>query len=147
MTLKHIIPNLRNTYKKSRMRFALPRRILLNLYNLHKRYFSSYCFLVLVWVFASILLNDLFPVPYFDSSYFLSLFLFLGIIDGRDFSKTADFYEKLGGEGNRVAFYLRVSTRKQARDGRSIDVQREAMDQLIEREKPSVVYGYWDPGK
>ena len=126
---------------------GLAELLLPSIYNLHKCFILSYYFWALLSLSAFIIPNRLLPDGCVASSYFFLPFLFLGVGTGRDFSKTADYYKELGGEGNRIAFYLRVSTRKQARDGRSIDAQREAMDILIKREKPSVVYGYWDPGK
>jgi len=147
MTQKTIIPKLRKLYKRSMMRSALAERLIPVIYSLRNyRVLSYFLWMFLFWC-ASIILNNLLGEGDGLSSYFFVSVLFLGVDSGKDFSKIADYYRMFGGEGNRVAYYLRVSTRKQARDGRSIDAQRDAMDQLIKREKPSVVYGLWDPGK
>lgn len=54
--------------------------------------------------------------------------------------------EELGGDGPRVAAYLRVSTKKQAREGLSLEVQKQKLDKMKEEFKPSVVYWFVDAG-
>jgi DNA invertase Pin-like site-specific DNA recombinase len=147
MAKKTIIPKLRNRYKRSMIRSALAGRLIPVLYSLRKCRVLSYFYWAVIFWCASIILTGLLGEGDVLSSYFFLPFLFLGANSGKDFSKIADYYREFGGEGNRVAYYLRVSTRKQARDGRSLDEQKAAMENLILREKPSVVYGYVDPGK
>jgi DNA invertase Pin-like site-specific DNA recombinase len=59
---------------------------------------------------------------------------------GRDF-----WVEELGGNGSRVAAYLRVSTERQAR-GLSLEVQKEKLDGMKDDLKPSRVYWFVDTG-
>lgn len=54
---------------------------------------------------------------------------------------------ELGGDGPRVAAYLRVSTSRQAKDGVSLDVQRDKIQKMIEQFNPSLVYCFIDLGK
>lgn len=64
-----------------------------------------------------------------------------------DIRNRTDCVQELGGDGPRVASYLRVSTTKQAKDGVSLDVQRDKIKEMIKHLKPSQVYEYIDPGK
>lgn len=64
-----------------------------------------------------------------------------------DLRNRADCVQELGGDGPRVAAYLRVSTTKQAKDGVSLDVQRDKIKEMIKHFKPSQLYEYIDPGK
>jgi len=142
-----IILKLRNSYKRSMMRTALADRIILVFYSLRNLDVLSYFFgLVVCWC-VFIILKWGFGFGGSFVSYFTLPHFVLSNIGGRDFSKVADYYKEFGGNGARIAYYLRVSTVKQARDGRSIDAQRDAMEDLVAREKPSIVYGYSDPGK
>ena len=61
-------------------------------------------------------------------------------------SESVDWTEQLGGMGPRVAAYLRVSTSKQVK-GQSLEVQRELINKMKEIHRPSVIYGFIDPGK
>ena len=54
--------------------------------------------------------------------------------------------EELGGNGPRVAAYLRVSTGKQAREGLSLEVQKKILEGLRDKLKPSKIYWFVDPG-
>ena len=58
-----------------------------------------------------------------------------------------DWVEELGGNGPKVAAYLRVSTGKQAKKGFSLDDQREQFEKLKAIRNPSRVYWFIDPGK
>jgi len=58
-----------------------------------------------------------------------------------------DLVENLGGEGPRVAAYLRVSTGKQAKKGFSLDAQRDQLEKLKADHKPSRIYWFIDAGK
>ncbi|MEM3714808.1 MAG: recombinase family protein [Nitrososphaeria archaeon] len=54
--------------------------------------------------------------------------------------------EEFGGNGPRVAAYLRVSTSKQAKEGLSLEVQKERLEAVKEKHKPSKIYWFIDPG-
>lgn len=54
--------------------------------------------------------------------------------------------EEFGGDGPRVAAYLRVSTSKQAKEGLSLEVQKERLEAMKEKHKPSKIYWFADPG-
>ncbi|MEM2588161.1 MAG: recombinase family protein, partial [Candidatus Bathyarchaeia archaeon] len=43
--------------------------------------------------------------------------------------------EEFGGDGPRVAAYLRVSTSKQAKEGLSLEVQKERLEAMKEKHK------------
>jgi DNA invertase Pin-like site-specific DNA recombinase len=58
-----------------------------------------------------------------------------------------DHIEDLGGEGPKVAAYLRVSTPKQAKEGFSLDAQYEQLCKLKSTLKPSCIHWFIDPGK
>jgi hypothetical protein len=62
-------------------------------------------------------------------------------------SVPTDWVEELGGNGPKVAAYLRVSTGKQAKKGFSLDDQREQFEKLKANRNPSRVYWFIDPGK
>jgi len=62
-------------------------------------------------------------------------------------SQICDHVEDLGGNGAKVAAYLRVSTGRQAKEGYSLSVQKEQLDRLKEELKPSRIHWFVDAGK
>jgi DNA invertase Pin-like site-specific DNA recombinase len=58
-----------------------------------------------------------------------------------------DRVEYLGGDGPKIAIYLRVSTGRQAKKGYSLDSQYEQLVKLKNELKPSVIYWFVDAGK
>lgn len=59
----------------------------------------------------------------------------------------ADWVEDSGGDGPRVAAYLRVSTGRQAKKGFSLEAQRDQLEKLKPDHKPSRIYWFIDAGK
>lgn len=72
--------------------------------------------------------------------------LLCGVWAEKPDSKNMDWVEQLGGNGPRVAAYLRVSTSKQVK-GQSLEVQRELINKMKEIHRSSIIYGFIDPGK
>jgi len=62
-------------------------------------------------------------------------------------TKRATFYEEYSTDGPRAAGYGRVSSNRQVREGRSLEEQQRILFELVEKHKPSVIYGFIDPGK
>lgn len=58
-----------------------------------------------------------------------------------------DWIEDLGGDGSRVAAYLRVSTGRQAKKGLSLEAQRDQLDSYKTILGPSRIYWFVDAGK
>jgi len=113
-------------------------------------------FLLLVSVFLCLLgviLQSYFPIDFgvpSTSQIILPLILPLisANVDHIDIKEkyNADKVELLGGEGKRVAAYKRVSTKRQAKYGRSLDVQDDKIKDLVVKEKPSILISYTDEG-
>ena len=53
----------------------------------------------------------------------------------------------MGGNGSRVAWYARVSTSRQAKEGYSIEAQLDKLKTMVDRLKPSYIYWFIDSGK
>jgi len=62
-------------------------------------------------------------------------------------SPLKDRIEILGGNGPRVAAYLRVSTGRQAKEGSSLPAQQEQLDRLKRKLNPSRIHRFVDAGK
>ena len=162
-----VVLKFRKFYKFSMMKPALAGNIIHNLKRLRKIYALSY-FLGILSIF--------FLRTYVSSYFFMNTFvvntnsshkslhysigfglLFLGLISSDDGhiepepSKIgvigADRIEERGGIGKRIAYYIRVSTKKQVKYGDSIGHQKDTINKMIQSLNPSKVYGYIDPGK
>ncbi len=62
-------------------------------------------------------------------------------------SQLVDSIEELCGNGPKVAAYLRVSTSRQAKEGFSLEAQRDAINKLKSELNPSKIYWFIDAGK
>ncbi len=60
-------------------------------------------------------------------------------------SKWIDYVEDLGGDGPKVAAYLRISKKK--KESFSLEAQRDAINKMKNERKPSKVYWFIDDGK
>jgi DNA invertase Pin-like site-specific DNA recombinase/RNase P subunit RPR2 len=149
----------RKTYKKSMISSALPDPIILFLYGLCNTFILSY-FVPLIAIFPSyFLFEGLIGAASFLSYPQLLSSLFFPILccashtkgnngdDGQNKSYLHDRVEDLGGDGPKVAIYLRVSTGRQAKKGYSLDSQYEQLVKLRDELKPSVIYWFVDAGK
>lgn len=153
---------LRKEYEKSRTYAPYAAYILKNLRFFRKTYLS-YLFVAGVSLSSYLLpgssagetLSSYFGIPrnflfHHLLSFFFSLMLCCVFYkepddeDGDASSIQADWIEDLGGDGPRVAIYLRVSTCRQAKQGQGLEVQRDQMENLKIRFKPRVVYGFSD---
>lgn len=154
----------RKIFKTSMMRSALPRRILRLIKILRKAYISSYFFawlivvtILLSYFFLGVVCGEDFSsyLRFFD--FFFSVILFCPVKksekgndkngDRNESSREAEWIEDIGGNGPRVAGYLRVSTRRQAKEGFSLEAQREQLNKLKNELKPSRIYWFVDAGK
>ena len=150
------------------MRPALAGRILLLIKILRKAYISSYFFASLIVIVSVAILSSYFLTSFIArgavSSYHIaraSTFLFSTILcctfaresdgggpeDHKEISQSADWVEYSGGNGPRVAAYLRVSTSRQAKEGFSLEAQREQLNKLKNECKPFRIYWFRDAGK
>jgi len=146
------------------MRSALRRRIILSIKILRKAFISSYFFAWLIFVAIllsyfslSVVYGEDFSsyIQFFD--FFFSVILFCPVKksekgndkngDRNESSREAEWIEDIGGNGPRVAAYLRVSTRRQAKEGFSLEAQREQLNKLKSELKPSRIYWFVDAGK
>lgn len=135
----------RKADKESVLRFAIRGLIILNLNALRK---------LLILFCVTFLLSSLFIILISNNSYFSNRFitpsfisnivLFFGAVNSS--SKFKDYPEDLGGDGPRVAAYLRVSGLNQVK-GYSLEEQFEKMTRLKSERKPSRIYWFFDPGK
>jgi len=136
----------------------LPDNIILFLYTLSKALISSYFIPLLV--VSSYVLSRLASAGSFLSYpqscpwFFAELTCassHLGQNEGdaneQDKPHPVDSIEDLGGDGPKVAAYLRVSTSRQAKEGYSLDSQREQLEKLKNELKPSKIYWFVDAGK
>ena len=143
------------------MRSALAVRILLSIKILRNAYILSYFSASLI---AIAILSSYFSTSVFCrviASSYLQFFGFLFPVLCCSFfkksrgknschdesSQVAECVEDLGGKGPRVAAYLRVSTSRQAKEGFSLEAQREQLNKLKNEIKPSRIYWFVDAGK
>jgi len=149
----------RRDFKASRIRSALADRILLYLYALRKLCrgtISSYFFpqhlhrnvssskLLIILFFVGIALSYLFKtIAGGRSSYSTPQFFFVALA-----AFASDWIEDIeSGKGIKAAAYIRVSSGKQARDGFSLDAQKEEIRKLAKRIGVSRLHGFVDAGK
>ncbi len=142
------------------MRQALADRILLSLNMLRKANISSY-FPSVIAFFSSYFFSAILKLGIASSYYSLLPVSFLMAVSSEAFLRkqdgvTDDFkkplqlkdsVESLGGDGPRVAAYLRVSTSRQAKEGFSLEAQYEQLNKMKNELKPSQVYWFVDAGK
>jgi DNA invertase Pin-like site-specific DNA recombinase len=77
------------------------------------------------------------------SSYFQLPLLFVALA-----ASSGDWVEDIeGGKGLRAAAYIRVSSGKQAKEGFSLDAQKDEVRKLAKKEGISRLYGFVDAGK
>lgn len=149
----------RKTYKKGMISPAMPDPIILFLYILRNALIPSY-FVPLLVIFSSyFLLERLVGAGSFLSYLQLPSSLFFLILscasytrgnegdNGQNKSHLLDSIEDLGGDGPKVAAYLRVSTGRQAKKGYSLDSQYEQHSKMKDECKPSRMYWLVDAGK
>ena len=139
-----------------RMWRALRKRILPLIKIFRNAYISSYSFawlivvaILLSYFFWGVISGDDFSsyLQWFDLLFSVILFCPIRKSEGSGSSREADGIEDIGGNGPRVAAYLRVSTRRQAKEGFSLEAQREQLNQLKNELEPSRIYWFVDAGK
>ncbi len=64
----------------------------------------------------------------------------------RKVTRSQYYIQEPGGDGPRIACYIRVSTGRQAREGFSIDAQKEKLSKMVELYKPSQIHWCIDAG-
>ena len=139
------LKNLRNLFKESMMRSALAERIIQNI-KIYRKLIIVLSYLFLGIVVSSYLTAVNSNWALFSSYPFYLAFQLVSRIKGANPFGKDHWIEELGGNGPRVAAYLRVSTGKQAREGLSLEVQKEVLEGLRDKLKPSIIYWFVDPG-
>lgn len=146
--------NLRKGFKFSMMLTALAEHIILSIRSLRKLVIlafvatlTAYFFWNAVGVAGSSSYSELSVIPFFLVSLSSSP-TFLPEGKGNfEAHQLKDHLENLGGDGPKVAAYLRVSTPRQAKEGFSLEAQYEQLCKLKSTLKPSCIHWFIDPGK
>lgn len=148
------------------MRSAKADRILLLIKTLRNAYISSYFFASLIGtaILSSCFFTDItnrvtvssylqFSTPLFFTMLCCNFFKKTNVSsdDNEDHnnksSRSTEWVEDLGGNGPKVTAYLRVSTPRQAKEGFSLEAQRDQLNKLKNELKPSRIYWFVDAGK
>lgn len=127
------------------IRSALAERIIQNI-KIYRKLIIVLSYLFLGIVILSYLTAMEGNGAVFSSYSFCLVFQLVSRVKGANPFGKDHWVEELGGNGPRVAAYLRVSTGKQAREGLSLEVQKEVLEGLRDKLKPSIIYWFVDPG-
>lgn len=147
---------LRKAIMNSIMSLALAEPIILTLFVLRKAVKSPY-FTFLIVILSSYSLSRALSIGAISSHFPLSSFMCLTAVLSSHFvesdkngfgecSQLIDSVEELGGDGPKVAAYLRVSKKTQVK-GFSLEAQRDALNKLKSKLKPSKIFWFIDAGK
>ena len=145
----------RKPFNASMMRSALAEPIILTLFVLRKAVKSPY-FTFLIVILSSYSLSRALSIGAISSHLSLSSLMCLTVVLSTHFvgsdksglaesSQLIDSVEDLGGDGPKVAAYLRVSKKKLK--SFSLEAQRDAINKLKSELKPSKIYWFIDDGK
>lgn len=168
-TIKYIFNNknnLRKFYMLSMMKPALADYIIHKIYNYRRLYLISYFFSMVLTSTIIKVLSSYFTIETLHvttlSSYSLgvnllsSTFIMLNLLSFTNSSKKKKYPDDIGGADNiedfscsgpRIAAYIRVSSTKQAKEGVSLDVQRDEVEEMKRQYNPSKIYWFEDAGK
>jgi len=140
-----MIRSFRKFYKSCMIRSALAKRIIQNI-KIYRKLIIVLSYLFLGAVVSSYLTAMSGSWALFSSYPLYLVFQLVSRSKGANPFGKDHWIEELGGNGPRVAAYLRVSTGKQAREGLSLEVQKEVLEGLRDKLKPSIIYWFVDPG-
>jgi len=139
------------------MRTALAERIITRIYSFRNMCLSSYVLVSLIfftvnlssYLFRGLISEGIVSSCHessFESLLFLASLCAVNHEDSND-EGVCDHVEDIGGNGVRVAAYLRVSTGKQAKQGSSLPAQKELLTKLKGEIRPSRIHWFVDAGK
>ena len=137
--------NLRKFFKNCMIHLAKPRRIIQNVKVYRKLIIVLSSLFLGIVVLSYLTAMDGDWALFSSYPFYLVFQLVSRIKEANPFGKD-HWVEELGGNGPRVAAYLRVSTGKQAREGLSLEVQKEILEGLRDKLRPSIIYWFVDPG-
>jgi len=148
------IKSLRKPNMQSMMKPALAEHIILLINSLRKPVilaflaaFAAYFFWKTIGLADSSSYSEFSTILFFIVSLNVSP---TNLSEGKnnfEASQLKDHIENLGGDGPKVAAYLRVSTTRQAKEGFSLEAQYEQLCKLKNSLKPSCIHWFIDPGK
>jgi len=127
---------------------ALADRIILCSSYLRQASILSYALLIIVSIasYAILVLSCGVVLPSYSNLENLFPFIALSSFPINT-NSNQDYVEELGGKGPPVAVYLRVSSKRQAKEGMSIEAQRDAACKMKLKFDPSRIHWFVDAGK